>query len=109
MTLEEVVLDSNPIGELGARAVMTIPAVAGSRVHVSVKYCNISKTDTSSSLLNFDKICRNYELDMKSPMQRGVMLMLLQIVASHHSYIISKCQYQRANLKVRHYNLIITF
>jgi hypothetical protein len=40
-TLKELCLDGNPIGEMGAKSIMNIPSIIGSRCAISCLRCNI--------------------------------------------------------------------
>ena len=48
--LKKVCFDGNPIGELGARALMMIPLLAGNRVKLSSSNCNIHINDATGSV-----------------------------------------------------------
>ena len=93
--IKDVCLDGNPIGEMGAKALMAIPLAVGSRVKVSANACNISIHDDKCW---FDSTfpCRSYSLCLEKPFDRAVMYALLSIVASHQTYIFSKVMYEPA-------------
>jgi len=40
--MKTLILDGNPIGNLGAKAVMQVPLMIGARCSISVSKCNIS-------------------------------------------------------------------
>lgn len=44
-SLRSVTLDGNPIGVQGAKAVMLVPTMVGSRVKISARKCNIGIKD----------------------------------------------------------------
>lgn len=46
--LEYVNFDGNPIAQQGAKALMLLPTIVGSRVHVSARSCNISLIDANN-------------------------------------------------------------
>ena len=58
-------LDGNPVGEAGARALMTIPLVCGARLTFSAKECDF-QTKTSKIILNRREPVGRYELNMAS-------------------------------------------
>jgi Ran GTPase-activating protein (RanGAP) involved in mRNA processing and transport len=82
--LRRVVLDGNPIGEQGAKALMLIPLLAGNRVKVSAARCNVTIRD-SRCWFDFDKLIRDYRLDMNNGFERAVSIILLHLIAGHHS------------------------
>jgi hypothetical protein len=40
--------DGNPIAEQGAKALMMIPLIIGSRINISAKGCNVSFSDANN-------------------------------------------------------------
>lgn len=91
--LHKLVMDENPIGAEGAKALMVLPTLVGNRVKVSAKKCNINLKD---SLCWFDSknLLRDYQIDLSDPFERAVSLVLLHLVASHHTYIFDKVEYE---------------
>jgi len=95
--LEEVVLDSNPIGEKGATALMMIPLIHFGRVKLSAKQCNLTIKD-ANCWFNFNKLPGKYLLKMGQPYDRAVALVLLRLVAFHHSCVFQKVEYDSTGL-----------
>jgi hypothetical protein len=82
-------LDGNPIGEQGMKALMLVPLIAGNRVKISAKRCNINIRD-AKCWFDFEKLIREYELDMEKGFDRAVALLLSHLIAGHHSFVFSK-------------------
>ena len=64
------------------RAVMLVPLFVGNRVSVSVTGCNVSIKD-ANCWFNFDKLLRDYSLDMTDGFARAVAIILLYLIAGH--------------------------
>ena len=104
--LKRVVLDGNPIGEQGAKALMLIPLLAGNRVRVSAARCNINIRD-SRCWFDFDKLIRDFRLNMESGFERAIAIILLHLIAGHHSYIFTKFEHEippPSNIKINPVN-----
>ena len=86
--IKNVFIDGNPIGAQGARALMLVPMVVGSRVRVSASRCNISIIDPSCPF-DFVNLLRSYELNMEDAFERAVLMLLTHVISSHHSYHFS--------------------
>jgi hypothetical protein len=89
--LTKIVFDGNPIAEQGARALMLVPIYAGGRVEVSAKKCNITMRDPRC-WFDFDKPCKTYKLDMEDGFERAVCMILLLVIACHHSYVFESIE-----------------
>ena len=89
-------MDKNPIGECGAKAIMNLPAVVGSRLDISASDCNVSMRDPMCWFDESDP-CGKYQLNMKKPYDRAVALRLMTICAHHHSYEFSNVSYTAEN------------
>eukprot|EP01034_Spumella_vulgaris_P028670 gene28670-35569_t len=87
--LKKVVLDGNPIGEQGMKALMLVPMIAGNRVKISAARCNVSIRD-SKCWFDFVKLIREYPLNMDNGFERAIAIILLHIIAGHHSYVFSE-------------------
>lgn len=83
-SLKRVVLDGNPIGQQGMKALMLIPTLAGNRVKVTAARCNVSIRDVRC-WFDSDALLRNYDLDMSDGFHRAIAIVLLHLVAGHHS------------------------
>lgn len=90
--LEHVVFDGNPIGEQGAKTLMLLPTMVGSRVRISATSCNIGIRDANCT---FDStaLVRKFTQDLSNPFDRAVSLLILYLVASHQTYIIGMSEY----------------
>jgi hypothetical protein len=88
-SLRRVSLDGNPIGQTGMKALMLVPALCGNRVKVTAARCNVNIRDPNC-WFDFDALLRDYDLDMSSGFERAVAIVLLQLVAGHHSYVFSR-------------------
>lgn len=98
--LSRVIFDDNPIGVLGSRALMQVPTVAGSRVSLSAKHCNLCivtnpnlVTDGSTPDFDFDNIIRDYTLTLSRAYDRAVAIFLLNVVACHHTLVFAAADY----------------
>lgn len=88
-------MDENPIGELGAKAMLQIPVMCGSRVSISAASCNTGlRGDPRANSFDYSFPCREYELKMDVEFDRAVAMSILQIVASHSSYIFQSVYYE---------------
>lgn len=100
--IKRISLDENPIGEAGAKMVMQVPALIGNRVDFSAANCNTVMRDPNCW---YDQAnpCRSYSLDLTKPFERAVAFSVLQVVASHSSYVVAKAQFQedKTNYDVR--------
>ncbi len=100
--IKRISLDENPIGEAGAKMIMQVPMLIGNRVELTARNCNTVMRD-DRCWFDLASPCRSYSLDMSLPFERAVAFSLLQVVASHSSYIIAKSSFQedRTNYDVR--------
>ena len=102
LAIKRLSLDENPIGEAGAKMIMQVPVLIGNRVDLSAANCNTVMRD-SSCWYDLANPCRTYSLDLSKPFERAVAFSVLQVVASHSSYIIPKAHFQedRTNYDAR--------
>lgn len=89
-SLKSVTFDENPIGVLGAKALMQIPTVVGSRVALSARGCNTSIRQSNPIDFDFANIIRPYTLRLDVPFERAAALFLLNLVACHHTFIFTQ-------------------
>lgn len=94
--IEEIVFDGNPIGSKGADAIMMIPLILAGRVKVSAEQCNLKVKD-QSCWFDFDKLPAKYMLKMEDHFERAVALLLLHLVAAHHTIVLQKLEYDPVN------------
>ena len=66
------------------KALMLVPMIAGNRVKVTAQRCNISIRD-SRCWFDFEKLIRDYDLTMENGFHRAIAIMLLHLIAGHHS------------------------
>lgn len=90
--MTRLVLDENPIGEKGARAVMNLPLVAGDRVSVSAVACN-TKLKDAACFYDPANVVGVYKLDLSKAFHRAVAFSVLQIVAAHSTCVIQKATF----------------
>jgi hypothetical protein len=87
-TIKNVYLDGNPIGTQGSKVLMLVPMVVGSRVKVSATKCNISLRDANCPY-DFLHLLQDYDLNMEDVFERAVFMILLHMIAAHHTYHFS--------------------
>ena len=114
--LTKVIMDGNPVGMEGAKALMLVPLLAGDRVELSSAGCNINITTSTSpkktigpgaipsgpvhfdgtgaqhasQSFNTSSPCGDYHLDLSKPYQRAIALCLLRLVAVHQTWVLSE-------------------
>lgn len=98
-SIRRVSLDGNPIGEGGARAVMVLPTVVGTRVAVSANNCNTNMRD-ANFWFDYGAPCREYELNLSDCYERAVGFQLLNLVAAHQTIVILKASYEARYVKL---------
>jgi hypothetical protein len=99
-SLKKVVLDGNPIGATGAKALLLVPILSETEVELSLDKCNATIKDVKGCWFSFDKIVNNdFELNMENGFDRAVCIFLFNILAGHPSYKISKLTYDSSNRK----------
>jgi len=91
--LKRLAMDGNPIGVVGAKSLMLVPTIAGQRVKVSARRCNVTIRD-ERCWFEFDKMLRVYAMDMEHPYHRAITLLMLHFVASHRSYVFEYFEYE---------------
>jgi Ran GTPase-activating protein (RanGAP) involved in mRNA processing and transport len=92
-TLRELVLDGNAIHDQGAHGAMLVSVMGSNNLRISLQNCNVGSRDKNCDI-DFTNICKSYELYLNDPYQRAVAILLLRIVASHHTYLVGKCSYE---------------
>jgi hypothetical protein len=92
-SLTHVNIDDNPIGMQGAKSLMMVPIIAGNRVKVQAKKCNITIHE-EKCWFNSDKVLRDYKLSMSNPFERAIFSLLLYQIAGHYTYIFSNTEYE---------------
>ena len=95
LVMKKLDLSGNPIGEIGAKAALQIPVYCSDRVELVASNCNITVRDPTCTF-NFSNPCQNYKLRLNKPFERAVAFTVLQICASHPSYILKNVSYESA-------------
>ena len=91
-TLKYLDISRNPIGEIGARALLVLNLYYGDRISVDIKGCSLIGTDPScwydsSNLLN------EYIFNLDKPYDRSACIELLRYISSHDNCTVSSLQY----------------
>jgi Ran GTPase-activating protein (RanGAP) involved in mRNA processing and transport len=107
-TLSELILDGNPIHDQGAHGAMLVSVMGSNNLQISLQNCNIGSRDKHCDIDFVNNICRSYELSLNDPYQRAIAILLLRIVACHHTYLIGKCTYEERKGSKHHENLNLT-
>ena len=85
-------IDGNPIGEAGARILMTLPLTRGNTLRFSAKNCDVTIKHANcvynSTIPNGD-----YRLDLRDPYQQAVYIDLLDNIAKNSSFHFGECRY----------------
>jgi Ran GTPase-activating protein (RanGAP) involved in mRNA processing and transport len=90
ISLSKIILDGNPIGEQGGKALLLTTIFSINQVTISALKCNISLKD-SKCWFDFDNLSdREYSLNMENGYDRAIMIFLLHIVAGQSSYHFDK-------------------
>lgn len=66
------------------KALMLVPMIAGNRVKVTAARCNINIRDPRC-WFDFEKLIREYDLRMEDGYHRAIAIILLHMIAGHHS------------------------
>jgi Ca2+-binding EF-hand superfamily protein len=98
MALEHIEINENPIGYVGAKMIMQIAIALGTRVHLSAKNCNTVTVD-SNCWYDPSKPYGEFTLDLKEPFHRAIAFHLLQVIASHATYIFEYFTYENGHSK----------
>ena len=91
--LSHLCMDGNPIGVVGAKALMNIPVAAGSRLTLTANKCNVQFRSIENNWFDECDPCGKYCLDLSDSFSRAVAFKLLSIAACHYSYGIKTCTY----------------
>lgn len=121
-SLTDVILDGNPIGEMGVKALMLIPLSIRAPVRISAVNCNVSIKDPqcmytsplpppppktavskdgtpppplikATQRFDINNPVGKYELQLSNPFHRAMALSLMDVVVRHQSFIFSKIAY----------------
>jgi hypothetical protein len=100
-TIRDVILDGNPIGVLGAKALMQVPLMVGRRIKLSASNCNIAITDAGLlEKFDFENLLRAYDLDCSDPFQRAQVYMLMYTIGCHHTFIFEKVAHDGRDVSI---------
>lgn len=92
-SLTYLCMDGNPVGEIGAKSLMNIPASLGSRLTLTAVKCNVNFRSSDCNWFDEEDPCGTYTLDMTDSFSRAVAFKILTIAANHFSYDIKKCNF----------------
>ena len=100
-TIRRVKMDGNPIGKVGAKALMQVPLMVGRRVRLSANSCNIAISDAALlQVFDFDNLLKTYELDCSQPFERAQAYMLMYTIACHHTFIFENVTHDGRSLEL---------
>jgi hypothetical protein len=89
----KIVLNGNPIGQLGSKALMMVPTIAGSRIKLECKMCNVDITEKSDKF-SFMRLIKDYHLNMSSPFDRAAVIILTHLIAGHASFVFKSISHE---------------
>lgn len=92
-SLRRLVLDGNPLHDQGAHGAMLVSVMGSNNLQISLENCNVGSRDKNCTM-DFTNICGSYELILSDPYQRALAILLLRIVACHHTFLVGKCTYE---------------
>ena len=95
LAMRHVSLNENPIGIAGARAILQLSMVLGSRATVSAANCN-TITNDDRCWYDPDQPCKEYELDMSKAFDRAVAFHLTQTIANHSTFVFEYVMYEES-------------
>lgn len=93
-SIRKLVLDGNPIGEMGSKAAMMVPLMMGNQLKLSLSRCNVTMKDGNEGRFDFQKILKDFTLNMEDPFERSCCSFLLNLVASHHTYELKSVNWE---------------
>jgi hypothetical protein len=79
-------IDGNPIGEAGARILMSLPVSCGAGIVISARNCDLTMRQPSCWFDITNPVCENILLDMTHGYDLAVMYEIFDLVARHPSY-----------------------
>lgn len=91
-SLQELDLSNNPIGEVGATAVMNLNIFYGDEIDVDITGCAV-KTHDKSCWFDSNKLKNDYKFDLSLPYDRAVCIDLLRIIAEFDHIKLVKYKY----------------
>jgi hypothetical protein len=68
-SINRIFMDGNPIGDVGAKALMRVASTVGGRVKVNANNCNIAIKD-EKAWFHYSAPINQYDLDMSNPYDR---------------------------------------
>ena len=95
-------LDGNPIGEAGARILMTLPVSRGTDLRFSARDCDVTIKYPKCS---YDRTAPagSYRLELSEPYEYAVCLDLLDVIAKNSSFYFGDCKYFEKDESARSY------
>ena len=110
-SIQHIVMDGNPIGEQGIKALMQIPF--SSRLNLVTSCANCNTVIKDSKCVFIDPVAKlkdpksykdprydsstpigEYELHLDNPFHRAIALSLLDVVVRHKTFVIAKISHQ---------------
>ena len=95
LAMRHVSLNENPIGIAGARAILQLSMVVGSRATVSAANCNTIAND-DRCWYDPDQPCKEYDLDLSKAFDRAVAFHLTQTIANHSTFVFEYVMYEES-------------
>lgn len=97
-------------GELGSKSLMLIPVIAGTHVRISADTSNITIRQVPRDFkFDFNDICRPYSLSLDDPVERSIAILLLHIVAAHHTWVPQDCSYEFGKARPQTLNFVTSW
>lgn len=100
-------MTGNPVGEVGGRALMQVPADLGDRIELEIDRCDMKLVDNS---LHYDAATRlpremedlpgEYFLDLRMPFRRAIALEMLRMGAESPGFTLSFCSLDNQELSL---------
>jgi hypothetical protein len=69
-----------------------LPTIIGSRVRVSARNCNLQIKDPKN-WFDSSMLVRSYNLQLDSPFDRAIAIILTYLIPAHQTYIIARSEY----------------
>jgi Ran GTPase-activating protein (RanGAP) involved in mRNA processing and transport len=91
-TLRSINLTSNLIGEVGARALVSVNVALGDEVEVEIKGCSLKIVD-SDAWFDSRKPSGSYSFNLSRPYDRSICIELLRLSADNDELTFSKFNY----------------
>ena len=90
LSVVNINVSNNFIGEQGARSCARLACYNGDRVKIDVTNCSL-KGHTKATVYRVDYPCADYDLDLKSIYSRSIFMDILFLVSVNNRYYIETC------------------